>query len=150
MPGNYPKEIMPIERNALVTYKTVTVANPAAGAEWSTTVTAAKIWEIIAITFKYATSAVAGNRYTRLVFTDGTNEIGRVPAALLQAENNTFIYTFGHGASAISVTGAVTMVGMPLFVLNASSVISTVTDSKGVADQFSAIAIYVKEIAIVS
>lgn len=150
MPGNYPKEIMPIERNALVTYKTITVANPAAGAEWSITVTATKIWEVLSISCQLITDATVATRRIVISFNDGTNEIFKVGSQGTQTASLTNFHSFAENINSSATHGAAVSTTMPKIVLPAGYKIETKSLSLQAGDQYALITLYVKEIALIT
>ena len=66
--------------------------NPAAGADWSQTVTANKRWRIQSIRFQLVTDATVATRTVRILFTDGTNTFFLLPAVDVQIASLTYNY----------------------------------------------------------
>jgi len=58
--------------------KTVTGSDPAAGAEFSETIPAGKIWNLIAIAVAFVADATVASRTPEIIIDDGTNEILRL------------------------------------------------------------------------
>lgn len=65
----FGKQISPTEGPGVL--RSVNIANPAAGADWSVTVPTGARWSIRGGTFTFVAGAAAGNRFARIVFDDG-------------------------------------------------------------------------------
>jgi len=148
MSREYPKEIMDKSANSKVTYKVVTVANPAAGANFSQTVPANKIWEIQTIHFHLVTSATVASRYPSITIDDGTTMFGEITVNQVVPENATREFTFAMYIQQVGNFFNRMSAPLPLLVLNAGARITSSVGSLLAGDQISAIAIYVKEISI--
>jgi hypothetical protein len=71
---------------------TTAIASPAAGAEWTTTVPANEVWELMSIRCQFVSSATAATRSVRFVTDDGTNIITRMGSDKSQTAGNTLLY----------------------------------------------------------
>ena len=125
--------------------KTVTVSNPAAGADISTAVPAGKVWRLVSIQGKLVTSATVANRTVRWSIDDGANVFYAVDANFTQAASLTETYSAGFGiVSANSNTFAISPFPGVLL-LPAGFRINTVTTAIQATDQWSAITLLVEE-----
>jgi hypothetical protein len=128
-------------------YKTVTVPNPAAGADWSLTVPASEVWSLVTITATLTTSAAVANRAPSLVVSDGNVRYARMPAIQTQAASLVGITTWGpYGQSGL--TGLIARGILPVAALGPGETIGTLTDLIDVGDQWSAI--FVRVLATIS
>lgn len=90
--------------------KLVTVANPAAGANFSIAVPKGEQWHVVALHFKLATSAAVANRSAaiQVLGPDGATPITEVgPGAVVQAASLTNVYNFQAGANGTGSQGNV-------------------------------------------
>lgn len=129
----------------------VSVANPAPGADLRQAVPAGKRWRLISGEFQFTTSATAANRVVELLARDaGTNRVFRIGSNLAQAASLVWFYTFGSGLSAIGETATAGggQVSLPCPVgleLGAGMDIGTNTVARQAADQFQACTLLVEE-----
>lgn len=82
--------------------RSVPVAQPAAGAEWTQPVSPGAIWEVLAIRARLTTSATVANRTASVVYLDADgNELDRFgPAGVIAASSAaTFCWSQGYGAT---------------------------------------------------
>lgn len=132
---------------------TVAVGNPAAGAEWTVTVTAGKRWDVIAFSCTFVASAAVATRLPRFQYKDAAGNIvyrGDGVNGGSAAAGTTKRYNHSQGAvvSSNNVTGAQEYVGAgvpPGMSLPAGGSIGSITDLIDVGDQWSAIFLYVEE-----
>lgn len=81
-------------QDKLVTRKTFSGANPAAGNEVSITVPAGKYWTVETFKFVLVTSATVANRLPALSLDDGTTEFWRWRSTVAQTASLTWTYYF--------------------------------------------------------
>lgn len=123
----------------------VTVAAPAAGADWSVKVDGGEVWMVLDGTATLATSVAVASRSPRLIGTDGNVTYRRVGAGVDQAASLTVAYSINPGAGAGNTAGASSAAWptpVPLVVPPSHS-IGTNTGAIQAADQWSAIALLV-------
>lgn len=118
-----------------------TVAQPAAGAEWTFTVPTALNYRLEVIFFTLTTSATVANRGPRVQFKDGSgNVIWETSIAGLAASGT---YRFGYarlGPDSINTgSGNTSALTLPDVWLPGGYVIATNTANKDSGDQFSAV-----------
>lgn len=81
------------------TPRVVTVANPAAGSDWSLFVPGGVVWQVQSILTRFNTNATVANRVPAIVIGDGSNNVMRVSGANAATASNTHRYcwmkTFG-------------------------------------------------------
>lgn len=139
----------PQNKPGLITFNTV--ANPAAGADWTYTVGAGGAvgsrQRIIAITAKLVTSAAVATRQVVLAVKSGATLLWEIAAGATQLASLTQTYNFGPGAPTQTTVIATTLsTGLPVdFSLGNGFTISSVTTAIDVADQWSAIAVTVED-----
>jgi hypothetical protein len=92
----------------------VTVANPAAGTNFTLTVPAGKVWRLLTLAFSLTTSAVVGNRIVRMIIRDAAGNLvfqasthGTQPATQTVV-NNTVPYL-----QMLAANGQDSLVGVP-------------------------------------
>jgi hypothetical protein len=125
----------------------ISVAQPAAGADWSQTVPTGARWKVVAATAQLATAAAVATRLARLVIDDGTTPIFEAPAAASQAASLSVLYTYGQGAGG-PVTADAAVIEGPIpndAYLPAGFRIRSSTGAIQAADQWSAIRLLVQE-----
>lgn len=127
--------------------KTVAVANPAAGADWSVQVPAGVTWEVQAVYGQLATSAVVANRFPVLVITDAASNplVNANPGGGGQTATQTHKYTWAIDAASNQNTSANPSTPIPDVVLPAGATIASSTLNLDAADQWSAVSLYVVE-----
>lgn len=121
--------------------KVISIAAPIAGADWTTTVPAGELWDVLSI-FSSLTSAVAvANRAPRLQISDGNVVWLDIPSAAVQAASLTYRYVYVEGATLAAVSNGQT-VGIPDLVLLPGAIIRVTTDNIQAADQWAATYVY--------
>lgn len=92
------------------TLRSIAVADPAAGAEWSETVPTNARWVLYSVRATLTTDATVANRVPTVVIDDGANELARVASTAVQAASLVRPYSFGafgvgidQGASGVTV-----------------------------------------------
>ena len=127
--------------------KTVAVANPAAGADWSVQVPAGVTWEVQSVYAQLATSAVVANRFPVLVVQDagGNTLLDANPGGGGQTATQTHKYTWAIGAGSNQNTSANPSAPIPDMVLPGGSTIGTTTLNLDAGDQWSAVSLFVVE-----
>lgn len=83
---------------------------PAAGAEFSMTVTAAQVWQIISINALLTTDGTAASRVVELIIDDGTNILQRVRWISTQVAS--LAYTYGWNDCGSTVNGQSSLVNL--------------------------------------
>lgn len=90
--------------------RVITGTDPAAGTELSETVPTKARWRLIAFTFQYVSSAVAGARRVELTFDDGATVYARIqPAATFDANTTARMGYLGGGSAYTPAGSAMTM-----------------------------------------
>jgi len=127
--------------------RSVTITNPAAGANWSITVPAGASWTLTSARATLATSATAANRIPDLQIKDGSgNIVLDALAGVAQTATLTDVWSWSVGAVTSTVLGATNSVGLPGgFDLNAGWQIVQVTANLQAGDQWSSIVLGVTE-----
>ncbi len=139
--------------------RTVTGANPAAGANASDAVPTDAAWRLLAYTIVLVTDATVANRRTDLVVDDGTSTNRRAivmnPTSSSQAASLTRTWTFQRGNSSIAAGGFAGFGDTQTLIMNDSIVehgrltegyrLRTVTDSLQAGDDYAAPSFQVEE-----
>ena len=127
--------------------RAVNIANPAAGAEISTSVPTNTRWQLLGARFVLTCDANAANRRVTLIIDDGTNETLADSAGALQTANQARNYSFADGIPAdTGFIGAELRVAIPTTLkLFQAWRIRTSTAALQVGDQFSSIYLVVME-----
>lgn len=125
----------------------VIVAAPGAGVEVSKAVPAGVVWELLAASYRFTTSAVVANRRSALRVRDPNGLlIGQVDSAALQVASIAGDYVYqqelGPPASVIVQAQQLPLQGVPL---PAGFVVSTITSALDVGDAYSNIVLMVRE-----
>lgn len=131
-----------------VARKTVTAANPAAGAEVSITVPSGKYWTIETVKFALVTSATVANRLPALSIDDGTTEFWRWRSTVAQTATLTWTYYFLASTDNEVNRSAVNEMYEPLpagLILGPGFRILTTTAAIQVGDDYGAPVLYVTE-----
>lgn len=131
--------------------RSIQVAQPAAGAEWSTTVPAGQVWKVKAILCQFVASSTVASRNVSIVMTDGTNLlVGAAVAGTYAASSNIYFSGFpgtvqqsaslgnsfgGHGLQTFPI---------PEIVLPAGSTIGSSTLALQTGDQWQAISLLIE------
>lgn len=132
------------------TIKTITIAVPAAGANFTQTVPAGKMWRIKSLVAKLVCAAVAANRYTGIKITDGTNEVYNLPTGPAITSGQTAQQGWMVGLPVMASTTfnfLSNAMHMPDIVLGAGYVVSDDTALQA-ADQWSNIFLVVEEFTL--
>lgn len=117
------------------------LTNPVTGAEISETVTASKIWNVMAIALTLVTDATVANRDVALVIEDGSsNEVYRQQiSSSITASQTGKIFIAKWGGSQPADSGLLHYLTLPDdFELPAGFVVKTVTANLQAADDFAA------------
>ena len=128
------------------TVVSLTVANPAAGANFSQTVTAGQVWEVFAIRALLTTSATVAARSFSIVFDDGANFNFRHEAAVSQAASLVYAYNCNPvGVLWTPIALNTYLVPIPPVMLPAGSRIRSIVNNIQVGDQFSEVEILYRQ-----
>lgn len=129
----------------------ISVADPAAGAEWTYTIGAGQIWRPIAVHFRLTTGATVANREVGMKIDDGTSSgfsddtgvYAGWPGTFFQVANRTFYYSYVRGWAQYDGQGVADNVALPLgdWILRSGDRLSGHTFNKGATDQYSNIRI---------
>lgn len=110
-------------------------AAPAAGADFTITVPAGRVWEVVSIQASLTTSGVAGTRQVSLSLSDGQTVFLTLAAFTTQIASLTRRYTWFTGAAPYTISTDIVSQVPPL-ILQQTSVIASSTASKDTADQW--------------
>lgn len=137
LPPDAPEHVCDIRR------RTVLVAAPAAGADWSVRVPVAEAWMVRGLTATLVTSAVVANRAPRLEVADEQDVIsrfqpGRAPAA---SQTTRWGLVIGGPSSANTSSTIGTWGGPTELLIHPGRILQVVTENLDVGDQWSAIAL---------
>ncbi len=127
--------------------RSVQVGNPAAGADFTTTVPTGARWELVGVSAKLSTGIGVANRIANIVITDGVNQLFESTANVAQAASLADIYTYAEGAQVFNALSEGLLLA-PLPSGNrllAGWVISSATVNIQAADQWSQISLMVRE-----
>lgn len=127
--------------------RVVTGTDPAAGAEWTETVPAGVVWDLISVLATLVTDATVADRSPRLRIGDGASVFLDVPPVAVQAASITGRYLWGRGLTGTNI-GAGQAAGIPDLRLPAGSTIASLTGNLQAADNWGAPVLYVVETAI--
>lgn len=116
--------------------------SPAAGADWTVTVPAGHIYQLLAVFATLVTSAAAATRIARLLFTDGDSTFLELPPFTSQIASLTRRYAWIPAGQAYS-TGLGILSPLPELTLMAGWTIGTATDVVDVGDQWGTIKVAV-------
>lgn len=126
----------------------VSVADPAAGAEWTQTVPDNVRWEILNIHVQYTGNATSISRYANIEITDGTDRLFFSNVGAIDMQSSTMDIDYGPGLEyrVGLATAQATHAPIPRgLTINAGSVIASVTLLLQATDQLENIRITVKE-----
>jgi hypothetical protein len=119
-------------------------ADPAAGAEYTHSVPAGKIWRIISIVIPFTTAVAVANRRPVLTIDDGANIVYRVPvAADIPASQAAFIVAAPYLPAYVAVNNH--LVPLPELILPAGYRIRTATTLIQGADDYGVANLLVEE-----
>lgn len=126
----------------------VTVASPAAGADWSVNVPGGMVWQVQAIAATLVTSVVVANRFAALLVGDGTTtpiRLGGAPAIVASLTTRfCWLRDYGHSITASNPSGIT--IAWPVIPILGGWTISSSTLAIDVGDQWSAISLFVFEV----
>jgi hypothetical protein len=127
--------------------RSVTVANPAAGADWSVTVPVGVQWVLQRVRAVLTTAAAGGNRTPDLQILDAAgNMVLEAPGGANQGGGNTESWTWSTGATTTATAGASNMVNLPTNIrLLPNWVVKVVTANLAAGDQWSSIVLSIVE-----
>ncbi len=124
-----------------------TGADPAAGADWTFTVPAGAVWEIVAAYAVLVTDATVVSRAARLVVNDGVADFLSIAPADVQTESLTYRYAWlGVGAAYRAANGQV--VALPRLVLEPGWTFGTSTEGIVAGDNWGVPRLYVLETTV--
>jgi hypothetical protein len=128
----------------------LSVANPGAGLDWSTTVPVNGRWRLQSVRATLVTAVAVANREAILTFGVGGTLVYNAIAVPLQAASLTWVYSWGAGVNTLlTVNGSTTpnvTTSIPVDVwLPAGTSIGTATQNIQGADQWSLIALGIEE-----
>lgn len=126
----------------------VTVADPAAGTNWTTTVPALVRWNVLSITFLYTPSADLALRRVNLVWSNAAGaKIGQFPMSTNMVASTVEQTTFANGSTTDAAdVGVSVRTGLPLnLILIPGDVLRTIVTNIDAADAMTAIRIRVLE-----
>lgn len=118
-----------------------TLANPAAGADFSIVVPGGQVWRLWAVRATLAASAAAGTRDPKLTIDDQTTTAIGYPAGVTTAANGTTTYQWINAYPTLSATAEGALAAVPIvdLPLQPGWRVRAVTGAIDVADQWSAI-----------
>lgn len=125
----------------------VTVANPAVGADWTTTMPVRVRWELIAVRGQYVADANVANRDPALRIDSGATIMYEAPVDRQINAGETRRLSWGAGVGVISSgNGLVYNGSIPVgLMLNNAMKILTVTNQIQIGDQWSGVVLVVRE-----
>jgi hypothetical protein len=122
----------------------VASADPAAGAEYTHSVPAGKIWRIISLVLPFTTAVAVANRRPVLTIDDGANIVYRAPvSADIPASQAAFIIAAPYAPSTVGVNNF--LVPIPELILPAGYRIRTLTTLIQGADDYGVARLMVEE-----
>lgn len=148
MSQEYPKQIAPEEMGSRITYKVVTVANPAVGANFTENVPAGKMWEILNINFILTTDATVTNRFIKIHLSDGVTEFDTARTIYPHPTSLSVTYSFTNTDSSSSTNANNSLTRWVPTVVKNGGIVKSHLLNGGAGDAFTAITLYVKEIDI--
>lgn len=127
----------------------LTIAAPAAGAEWQLVVPAGNWIRVLLARFTFTTSAVVGNRTFGVKISDGVDDLGfgRIVTAI-PASSGPFPVSLASGKQGF--TGVVTQIAagftmnVPDLILPPGFIFGGDTQGKDAADQYSAVKMFIQ------
>lgn len=134
-----------VTTTALYVPTVTTVSNPAAGAEWTTTVPAGQIWEFKSCSFKFVASATVANRFIGFLAADGAVYIENTPQAGTVTAGMTIHAVCGNGIpfdnTQFGSDGTYQHIPTAPFIVTAGMTLGSNTRAIDATDQFSNIRI---------
>lgn len=121
------------------------VASPGAGLDWSLTVPAGHLYQLLAVTATLVTSAAVANRAVGLVLSDDRNPFLTIPAGAVQAASLTGIYSWAVGANPATL-GIRSIAPIPDLILPTAWSLATSTLLIDAADQWSAVRLHLLDV----
>lgn len=125
----------------------VTVANPAAGSQWTATVPASTEWEVLAVAARCTLSATVADRYLQLTVTSGGNVLGEILGDGAWVANAIIDFVWTPDAPYVSRLGVNGFINSALFAPRFLPPSTTITSSGfnfQAGDQWSRIVLTVK------
>jgi len=135
----------PLDGNGVV--RSVQIANPAAGADFTITVPTGARWELVSASALFTTAAAVANRHTLLVVDDGANIVYESAQTTAQIASLAIQHSWGQAIAASTDAGGLSDVN-PLparIALVGGWRVRSSTGNIQAADQWSAIFISVRE-----
>jgi hypothetical protein len=120
----------------------VRIDPPGAGADWSLTVPAGHIYQLLALHARLVTSAAVATRIARLAFGDGVSPIADLPPQASQAASLTYSYAWLPSPSGI-LTGTFMLSVLPDLELQAGWTLASLTQALDAADQWDQVRVLV-------
>jgi len=148
MSKEYAPQELAEEAQNRTTYKIMTVATPAAGAEWTITVPAGKIWEILRTNYVLTTDATIQNRNSGIEIFDGTNTMRITRAPENHTAATAITYLLGRGIDNSGIINAIQTIHAAQIFLFAGWTYRSKSTLLQTTDAYSTIKIYVREIDI--
>lgn len=142
-----PQELAEEAQNR-TTYKIVAVDTPAVGAEWTITVPAGKIWEILRTNYVLTTDATIQNRNSGIEIFNGTNTMRVTRAPENHTASTAITYLLGRGIDNSGIINAVQTIHAAQIFLMAGWIFRSKSTLLQATDAYTAIKIYVREIDI--
>lgn len=125
----------------------IVVPSPAAGAEWIQAVPGGVLWEVLEVSYTFATSVVVANRVSQVVFANADlRSVFRTSPSVNQAASQSVPYAYGAGVGVV-ITALVLQGSFPSppIVMSPGYTIRTSTGSIDAGDQYSNITLQVRE-----
>ncbi|HEY5985050.1 MAG TPA: hypothetical protein VIV12_01520 [Streptosporangiaceae bacterium] len=137
LPPTAPEHVCDIRR------RTVLVADPAAGADWSVRIPVAESWLVQGLTATLVTSAAVANRAPRLEVTDEGVIISRFQPGRAPAASQTVRWSLVTGGPSAANTNSTigTWGGPTELLIHPGRTLQVITENIDVADQWLAIAL---------
>lgn len=123
------------------------VAQPAAGADWSVTVPAGVLWELLAVRGLFTASAAVANRVPVLGFGSEGVTAAQVPVAANITAGQAITVTWAQVGAALAF-GLFQIVPLPRVILEPGDTIGTATGAIDVGDQWSAVRLWLVETTV--
>ncbi len=137
--------VSPTIQNPHGRIRSITGADPAAGAEISETVPDRRRWLLRGIYFTFTTSATVADRLVHLIIDDGTNIIAKICVVTAHAADTAKDYSFAnYGSTQLNPVNCFYL-PLPLFPLTEGYRIRTSTDLIEGDDDYSAPRLLVEE-----
>lgn len=126
--------------------RSIAVADPAAGAEWSETVPTNARWRLLGVDAPLVTDVTVANREVVLTIDDGANIVAEITAAQNQAASLTRRYSFARGVQrGVSATATIINAPLPDALLLAGYRVRSVTTNLQAGDNWGAPRLWVEE-----